>query len=186
MKAAVLYAPNSPLEIEDLTLVRPHHGDVLVRLAASGVCSLDWHVISGDTKHPMPVVVGHEGAGVVEAVGENVTTLSTGDKVVLNWAPIYGECYYCLHVRPNLYQTLVGPLWQCTLMDGTSRLSKNRDVIYHLSGLSTFSEKAVSHRKRVSPSVKISHSSTYHLEEINTAFDDMVSREAARGVILFD
>jgi S-(hydroxymethyl)glutathione dehydrogenase/alcohol dehydrogenase len=143
MKAAVLYTPNTPLEIEDLTLQEPQRGEVLVRLAASGVCHSDWHVISGDTQHPLPVVLGHEGAGVIEATGEGVLALTPGDHVILNWAPNCGQCYYCLHGQPNLCQTLTRPLWNGTLMDGTTRLSKGDDPIYHLSGLSTFAERAV-------------------------------------------
>lgn len=143
MEAAVLYQPNTPLEIQDLTLEGPRSGEVLVKNMASGVCHSDWHVISGDTDHVMPVVLGHEGAGIIQETGPGVTSLEVGDHVVLSWAPNCGTCYYCLHEQPQLCQTLVSPLWEGTLLDGTSRLSKGGDTVYHLSGLATFAEKSV-------------------------------------------
>lgn len=143
MKAAVLTQANTPLEIQEVDLEKPHAGEVLVQNLASGVCHSDWHVITGDTKHPLPVVLGHEGAGIVQEVGAGVTTLEVGDHVVLSWAPNCGTCYYCLHGQPQLCQTLVTPLWEGTLLDGTSRLSKDGETIYHLSGLATFAEQSV-------------------------------------------
>ncbi len=143
MKAAVLHHPNTPLEVQDVDLEKPHAGEVLVQNIASGVCHSDWHVVTGDTKHPLPVVLGHEGAGIVQEVGEGVTSLEVGDHVVLNWAPNCGTCYYCLHDQPQLCQTLVTPLWEGTLLDGTSRLSREGHTIYHLSGLATFAEQSV-------------------------------------------
>lgn len=143
MKAAVLYQPNTPLEVQDVKLEKPHAGEVLVQNLASGVCRSDWHVVTGDTTHPLPVVLGHEGAGIIREVGEGVTSLEAGDHVVLSWAPNCGTCYYCLHGQPQLCQTLVAPLWNGTLMDGTSRLSRQGDTVYHLSGLATFAEQSV-------------------------------------------
>lgn len=143
MKAAVLYQPNTPLEIQDLDLDGPQAGEVLIENKASGICHSDWHVITGDTKHKLPVVLGHEGAGIVQALGDGVTSLAVGDHVVLNWAPSCGECFYCLHEQPHLCQTLVSPLWEGTLMDGTSRLSHQGETVYHLSGLATFAEQSV-------------------------------------------
>src|SRR5579872_3627422 len=93
--AAVLQEPNTPYAIETLTLDDPRQGEVLVKIAASGVCHSDYHLQNGATKHPMPVVTGHEGAGVVEVVGAGVTHVKVGDHVVLNWAPACGECFYC-------------------------------------------------------------------------------------------
>jgi S-(hydroxymethyl)glutathione dehydrogenase/alcohol dehydrogenase len=143
MKAAILEQPNTPLKIQELALEKPHAGEVLIQNVASGVCHSDWHVITGDTKHPLPVVLGHEGAGIVQEVGEGVSSLDVGDHVVLSWAPNCGSCYYCLHGQPQLCQTLVIPLWEGTLLDGTSRLSKDRETIYHLAGLATFAEQSV-------------------------------------------
>src|SRR5436309_1600626 len=81
--AAVLTAPNEPFRIEQLDLADPRAGEVLVRVAAVGVCHSDWHLVTGATKHPMPVVPGHEGAGVVEAVGAGVDDVKVGDHVCL-------------------------------------------------------------------------------------------------------
>src|SRR5437667_383838 len=78
----------------------PGKGEVLVRIAASGVCHSDYHVMNGATKHPLPAVLGHEGAGVVEAVGADVARVKVGDHVVLNWAPACGHCFYCLRNKP--------------------------------------------------------------------------------------
>jgi len=143
MKAAVLYRPNTPLEIRNLSLDDPQSGEVLIKLKASGVCHSDWHIISGDTQHVMPVVLGHEGAGIIHKVSSGVTRVKVGDHVVLSWAPSCGACFYCRHGQPQLCQTLVAPLWKGTLMDGTSRLSEGGETVYHLSGLATFAQQAV-------------------------------------------
>src|SRR5438132_1281138 len=107
IRAAVLAAPNQPFEIRELELDPPHAGEVLVRIAAVGVCHSDWHLVTGDTKHPMPVVAGHEGAGIIEAVGAGLdpAEFSVGDHVVLNWAPACGRCFYCLRDQSNLCET---------------------------------------------------------------------------------
>jgi S-(hydroxymethyl)glutathione dehydrogenase/alcohol dehydrogenase len=141
--AAVLYEPKSRFVIEELTLDEPHQGEVLIHIAASGVCHSDYHLVSGATKHPMPVVIGHEGAGVVEAVGPGVTRVQVGDHVVLNWAPDCGHCFYCLRGKPNLCETFVEPIWAGTMLDGTPRLHLNGQPVYHFCGLASFSEYAV-------------------------------------------
>src|SRR5581483_633647 len=94
-KAAVLNVTNEPLTVETLTLREPREGDVVVRLGASGVCHSDLHAITGDLPMPIPCVLGHEGAGVVEAVGPGVQRVKVGDHVVLNWVPFCGACWYC-------------------------------------------------------------------------------------------
>lgn len=142
-QAAVLMQPNTPLEINELTLQEPAAGEVLVKLAASGVCHSDYHLISGATKHPLPAVLGHEGAGIVETTGPGVQGLKAGDHVVLNWAPACGECFYCLHEQPNLCETFTGPIWAGTMLNGTPRLSLDGAPIYHYCGLATFAEYAV-------------------------------------------
>src|SRR4051812_23595355 len=111
IKAAVLHAPKSPFRIEELTLEPPRAGEVLVGIKAVGVCHSDWHLVSGATKHPMPVVPGHEGAGIVEAIGADVTNLAVDDHVILNWAPACGECFYCRHNQSNLCDTYTEPIW---------------------------------------------------------------------------
>jgi NDMA-dependent alcohol dehydrogenase len=142
-RAAVLHQPNNPFVIETLDLEPPHRGEVLLRVAATGVCHSDWHLATGATAHPMPVVVGHEGAGVVEAIGEGVTRVRPGDHVTLNWAPNCGTCFYCRNNRPSLCATYVSPIWAGTMMDGTTRFSKNGQQYYHFSALACFSEYVV-------------------------------------------
>ncbi len=143
IKAAILYEAGQPFQIEELDLAPPAAGEVLVKIAAAGVCHSDYHLITGDTKHPMPVVAGHEGAGSVEAVGEGVSNLEVGQPVGLNWAPNCGKCFYCLRNRPSLCTTYVGPLWAGTMMDGTTRLSLAGKPVYHFSALACFAEYAV-------------------------------------------
>jgi NDMA-dependent alcohol dehydrogenase len=142
-RAAVLYETNRPFEVEVLDLEPPHAGEVLVKVAAAGVCRSDWHLVTGATRHPLPVVPGHEGAGVVEAVGAGVTRVAPGDPVVLNWAPNCGRCFYCLHDRPSLCATYTEPVWAGTMMDGTPRLSKDGRPVYHYCALACFAEYAV-------------------------------------------
>ncbi len=143
IRAAVLAQPNTPFTIETLTLDEPRRGEVLVKIAACGVCHSDYHLLTGTTKHPMPVVCGHEGAGVVEAVGADVTRVKVGDHVVLNWAPDCGTCFYCQHGRPNLCETFTEPIWSGTMLDGTSRLHLGGEPVYAYCGLATFAEYVV-------------------------------------------
>src|SRR5436190_10911452 len=119
IRAALLAAPGKPFEIATLDLADPRAGEVLVRMKAGGVCHSDWHLVTGDTKHPTPVVPGHEGAGIVEAVGPEVDDLKVGDHVVMSWAPSCGRCFYCLRDRPNLCETYSAPIWAGTMLDGT-------------------------------------------------------------------
>jgi S-(hydroxymethyl)glutathione dehydrogenase/alcohol dehydrogenase len=142
-RAAVLYETNSPFQVEVLDLAPPQAGEVLVKVAATGVCRSDWQLVTGATQHPLPLVPGHEGAGVVEDVGEGVTCVGPGDPVILNWAPSCGTCFYCLNERPSLCATYVEPIWAGTMMDGTPRLSKNGEPVYHYCALACFSEYAV-------------------------------------------
>ncbi|HSG18719.1 MAG TPA: Zn-dependent alcohol dehydrogenase [Anaerolineae bacterium] len=142
-RAAVLYEPHQPFKIESVELAPPADGEVLVKMAAAGVCHSDYHLVTGGTKHPMPVVAGHEGAGLVEAVGDGVIGIKVGDPVALNWAPNCGECFYCLRDRPNLCTTYVGPLWAGTMMDGTTRLSIGGQPVYHFSAVACFADYTV-------------------------------------------
>lgn len=102
IKAAVLYEANSPLVVEEVELRGPGPGEVLVRFAGSGVCHSDYHIVKGDWPHALPLVLGHEGAGIVEEVGEGVTVVKPGDHVVLSWKPNCGRCDYCITGRPHL------------------------------------------------------------------------------------
>jgi S-(hydroxymethyl)glutathione dehydrogenase / alcohol dehydrogenase len=141
MKAAVLYGAHQPLVVEELSLLPPRHGEVRVRFAASGVCHSDLHYIKGDRTCPMPVVMGHEGAGVVEEVGAGVSYVQPGDHVILSLVPACGRCEDCVAGRPNLCAvryTLNG-----NLPDGTTRLRKGQDEIKHFACVSSFAEYGV-------------------------------------------
>ena len=96
IKAAVLYGQNQPVKIEEVELRDPDPGEVLVRIGASGVCHSDLHRVTGAIPSPFPVVLGHEAAGVVEYVGDGVSRVAPGDRVVLSWAPFCGKCFFCL------------------------------------------------------------------------------------------
>jgi NDMA-dependent alcohol dehydrogenase len=145
IRAAVLNSVGGPFAIESLDLAEPRAGELLVRVAAVGVCHSDWHLVTGDTKHPLPVVPGHEGAGIVEAVGPGVEDIHAGDHVVLNWAPSCGRCFYCLRRRSNLCETFTGPVWAGTMLDGTTRLSRtsSSSPVYSYCGLAALAERTV-------------------------------------------
>ena len=114
-----------------------------MRLHRSGVCHSDWNTVTGDTPSPLPAVLGHEGAGVVESVGEGVTTVAPGDHVVLSWLPACGRCGPCVGGRPSLCESATPALLAGTLLDGTTRLSLDGKPIHHYSFLSTFAESTV-------------------------------------------
>lgn len=143
VRAAILQDVGAPFLVQDVELQEPLAGEVLVQVKAVGVCHSDWHLVTGDTKHPMPLVAGHEGAGIVAGVGPGVSTVKVGDLVALNWAPNCGSCFYCLHGRPSLCELFVGPIWAGTMLDGTTRLSWEGRALYHYSALACFAEFCV-------------------------------------------
>lgn len=142
-RAAIIERVGEPIVVQTLDLDDPREGEVRVRIGAAGVCHSDWHVATGSTDHAMPCVLGHEGAGTIEAVGPNVTALAVGDRVALNWAPTCGGCFYCTRGKPALCKTYVEPIWAGTMMDGTTRLSRNGVPVYAFSALGCFAEHAV-------------------------------------------
>ncbi|MHC4600247.1 MAG: alcohol dehydrogenase catalytic domain-containing protein [Planctomycetota bacterium] len=143
IRAALLREVDTPFLVETLELAPPEKGEVRVRMKAAGVCHSDWSLRTGATRHPLPVVPGHEGAGIVDAVGEGVESVRPGDPVVLNWAPNCGDCFYCNNGRPSLCATYVDPIWAGGMMDGTTRLSKDGETVYHYTALACFAEAAV-------------------------------------------
>jgi len=145
MKAAVLHEPGKAFVIEEVTLDAPREQEVLVRIAASGVCRSDHHVMTGATMHPMPVVCGHEGAGIVEEIGRGVTSVKPGDHVVLSWAPCCGVCFFCRSGLPAQCEAFLGAIWAGTMIDGTTRLTLKGRPVYHYTSLATFAEAAVVH-----------------------------------------
>lgn len=139
--AAVLYEFASPLAIEEVDVDGPRAGEVMVRMAASGVCHSDFHIQQGIHPCRLPVVLGHEGAGIVEAVGDGVSDIRLGDHVILSWLPYCGRCRFCLSGRPALCVNL-GWSDAGTMADGTTRFSKDGRPILH-STSSSFAEVTV-------------------------------------------
>ena len=142
-KAAVYASFNQPLEIrDDIEVDQPHAGEVRVKMAASGVCHSDLSIMNGTLPLPPPLVLGHEGAGVVEAVGEGVTAVAPGDHVVISWVPHCGECFFCQHDQGFLCEkarvTMGGGL-----LDGTKRLTSKGEPLGVMASSGTFCETAV-------------------------------------------
>ena len=143
-KAAVLWENNSPWSIEDVELDDPKDGEVLVRLVASGLCHSDDHANTGDLPTPMPIVCGHEGAGVVEAVGPGVTRVKPGDHVVFAFIPACGNCNSCSTGHQNLCDNGAAALIGLKF-DGTSRHHAQGQDLYTLVGLGTLAHHTVVH-----------------------------------------
>ena len=143
LRAAVLERTGGPLTVEELILAPPGPGEVLVRLHASGVCHSDQNAIDGTAETRCPAVLGHEGAGVVEAVGIGVTRVNPGDHVALSWAPSCGDCPECLRDLPQLCSAVWPAMEAGGLLDGTTRLSRDGEPVYHYSFISSFAEACV-------------------------------------------
>ena len=142
IRAAVLPATGQALEIQELDLAPPGPQEVLVRLAWSGVCHSDQNAIDGTSPTPCPSVLGHEGAGVIEAIGPG-SRMEVGQHVALSWAPSCGVCEECARGLRHLCGTAWPAMGKGGLMDGTSRLSHGGETVYHNSFLSTFAEACV-------------------------------------------
>jgi len=144
IRAAVLEEFGKPLNVTELDLAEPRAGEVLVRLAACGVCHTDMYTASGvDPSGYAPTVLGHEGAGFVEKVGEGVTSVRPGDLVVTLFSPQCGECVHCLSPDTNLCLAIREQQNKGYLPDGTTRLSRDGEPIRHFMGTSTFAEYTV-------------------------------------------
>lgn len=142
MKAAVMTGVGEPLEIQAVDLASPKANEVMVKVEATGVCHSDLNALNDETT-PIPTILGHEGAGLVVAVGPNVRNVKVGDKVALSWVPYCGTCEFCVTGAVHLCESAFGPMFNGTLLDGTSRLSKDGKTIFHNSLLSTFAEYTV-------------------------------------------
>ncbi|MDR2255728.1 MAG: Zn-dependent alcohol dehydrogenase [Arthrobacter sp.] len=144
MQAAVFTDTDTPVEVTEVQLEGPRAGEVRVKIAAAGVCHSDLHVKRGEWDAPAPLVMGHEGSGVVTELGEGVTSLAVGDHVVLSWVPPCGECRYCRQgheARCQKVATVVAP--KGVLFDGTSRLSRDGETMHHYLGVSSYAEEVV-------------------------------------------
>jgi S-(hydroxymethyl)glutathione dehydrogenase/alcohol dehydrogenase len=143
MKAAICYEHNQPVRVDDVTLDPPRRDEVRVRLAATGVCHSDFSFVTGLLRGKLPCVLGHEGAGVIEEVGEGVGHLARGDKVVLSWVTPCGRCYFCRLAKPHLCE--VGERINKTnrMPDGTTRVHKDGQELNVFSAIGTMAEFAV-------------------------------------------
>jgi alcohol dehydrogenase len=141
------YAKTRPLAIEELDLAPPGYGEVLVKIEAAGLCHSDLSVINGDRPRPLPMVLGHEAAGVVEQLGDGVTDLVPGDHVILVFVPSCGHCPPCSEGRPALCEPGFAANSAGTLLGGARRLSRNGVPINHLLGCAAFAEYATVSRR---------------------------------------
>jgi S-(hydroxymethyl)glutathione dehydrogenase/alcohol dehydrogenase len=156
VRAAVLNAFGEPLDVEQLELDPPREGELLVRMAASGVCHSDLHVALGIHPTSLPVVLGHEGAGVVEQVGPGVSGLEPGDHVLLTWLPYCGHCRQCARGWPNRCENTAW--YDATMEDGTCRFHRAGGEPVHHYNTSSFSERSVVPARtaiRVDPSLPL-------------------------------
>jgi S-(hydroxymethyl)glutathione dehydrogenase / alcohol dehydrogenase len=150
IKAAVLYDYGQPMVVEEVQLDEPQANEVLVKMAASGVCRSDLHVIKGEWTPPLPIVLGHEAAGTVEAVGPNVTSVKPGDPIIISFAPNCGHCFYCTTGKPHLCATMRRePAGM--LPGGTARLHKDGRPLHHFARTASFAEYAVIHESGAIP-----------------------------------
>ncbi len=143
-RAAVAWGAGQPLSIETVQVAAPKAGEVLVRMVATGVCHTDAFTLSGeDPEGIFPSILGHEGGGVVEEIGEGVTSLAVGDYVIPLYTPECGHCKFCTSGKTNLCQAIRATQGKGLMPDGTSRFSSNGKTIFHYMGTSTFSEFTV-------------------------------------------
>ena len=143
-RAAVAWEAGKPLSIEQVDVAGPKAGEVLVRIVATGVCHTDAFTLSGaDPEGQFPVILGHEGGGIVEEVGEGVTSLKVGDHVIPLYTPECGQCKFCLSGKTNLCQKIRVTQGRGVMPDGSSRFSLNGKPLLHYMGTSTFSEYTV-------------------------------------------
>lgn len=142
-RAALFRAPDEPLETVELDLDEPRAGEVLVRMAAIGVCGSDLHVVKGEWPRPTPIVLGHEGAGVVEAVGEGVESPGVGDPVVISWAPACGECGPCRLGKPTACERLRSAIGAGTTLEGITGMALGSETVYRMTATGCLAEHAV-------------------------------------------
>ncbi len=142
-RAAVLPASGQSLAIDDVVVRALKPSDVLIRVAASGLCHTDLEVIEGSWPRPTPIILGHEGAGVVEAVGENVTVVRPGDHVIASWNPTCGHCFFCDRNEPILCEPYREAELNGHLIDGGSRLRSAGNEVHHFMHVSSHAEYCV-------------------------------------------
>ena len=135
MKAAILYKANTPLEVVEVQQQGAKAGEARVRVKAAGVCHSDWHIMNGDWTLPLPMVLGHEAAGIVEDVGAGVTNVKPGDHVIFSFRPQCGRCLYCSIGRSILCDGHQTARW--AMLDGTCRLKRDGQDIFQMARIGT-------------------------------------------------
>ena len=141
MKAAVLYKPNTPLEVVELQQQGPQAGEARVKVMSAGVCHSDWHIMNGDWQLPLPMVLGHEAAGIVEEVGAGVAHVKPGDHVIFSFRANCGRCMYCAMGRSILCDGHTSVRW--AMIDGTTRLKRDGTDVFQMARIGTVSERVV-------------------------------------------
>ncbi|MBA3427803.1 MAG: alcohol dehydrogenase catalytic domain-containing protein, partial [Actinobacteria bacterium] len=141
-RAAIMWKPGR-LDVRELEVEEPQPHEVVVRMAAVGVCGTDLHSYKGEWERPMPIVLGHEGAGIVEGVGDEVEGLRQGDAVVLSWAPACGDCGACRRNRPAACGPLSTAIGRGTLLGGRTGLSLNGETVYRGTATGALAERVV-------------------------------------------
>lgn len=143
-RAAIAWKAGAPLSVEIVDVMLPKAGEVLIKIVASGVCHTDAFTLSGDDPEGIfPVILGHEGGGIVEQIGHGVTSVAVGDHVIPLYTPECGECKFCKSGKTNLCQKIRETQGKGLMPDGTTRFYKDGQPIYHYMGCSTFSEYTV-------------------------------------------
>lgn len=143
-RAAVVYEINKGFKIEELELEGPKEKELLVKVMVAGICHSDWNFVTGDSLFNMPVILGHEGSGIILETGPGITKYKKGDRVVFNSAPNCGTCFDCSHDKPSICGTYTGPTWEGVMFDGTTRFSnKKGEKIYQLSSVGCFAEHII-------------------------------------------
>ena len=143
IRAALFHAVGEPLVVVEIDLEEPRPDEVLVRMVAIGICGTDLHQVRGEFRRPTPMVLGHEGAGVVEAVGDAVTRVRPGDEVVLSWAPSCGACAGCRRGRPATCRVLNAAIPNGTLPDGTTRMTWRGKTVYRGTATGCLADRIV-------------------------------------------
>ncbi|MCY7301714.1 MAG: alcohol dehydrogenase catalytic domain-containing protein [Thermoleophilia bacterium] len=142
-RAGLFRAVGEPLEVVEIDLAEPGRNDVVVRIVAAGICGTDLHQVKGEWQRPTPMVLGHEGAGVVEWAGDAVDSVAVGDEVVLSWAPSCGHCADCARGRPAACVPLHRAIGNGTLVDGTTGMSLDGATVYRGTAPGAWAERVV-------------------------------------------
>src|ERR1051325_9269335 len=148
-QAAVLYEVKKPVVVEDVEVLEPGPHEVLVKWRANGVCHSDYHLVTGDSPHPLPVVLGHEASGIVQKVGAGVETVQVGDHECSSYIPSCGRCWYCIGGQPTMCALRDKPRW--LMHDGTSRFRKSGQSLHHFLQVAGYATHAVLPEQSVIP-----------------------------------